>query len=329
MLRSSRVGLAAAVAVILTGTAAPTARAAEVDKLLPADSEYVVAVNVRQIVDSEIIKKYALGQIKDFLAGADAQKFLKDLGLDPLKDIDRIVVGASGTDQNDFKALAVIRGKFNPEKLYQAADAQTKKDPDHFSLVKDGADVMFKFQPDNGTPGYGTVINDTTLVVSTDKKLVSAALAASNGDKKPAINKDLAALVSRMDDKSSLYLCALTKDKLNKLKLPPGGGAPPNLQKQLGRLDSITAAVRVSADINFEISLGLADENAADEMGKDVDDGIQQIRGLAPILVANNPQMKPLAEAAKSLKSSVKGKNVNITGKLPGDAIGQLLNMGG
>jgi len=327
MLRPSRWGVAAAAAVVLAGLA-PTARAAEVDKLLPADSEYVIAVNVRQIVDSEIIKKYALGQIKDFLAGGDAQKFLKDLGLDPLKDIDRVIVGASGTDQNDFKGLAVVRGKFNPEKLYAAAEAQTKKDPDHFSLVKDGADVMFKFQPDQGNPVYGTVVNDSTVVVASDKKLVSAALAASSGDKKPAVNKDLAALISRMDDKSSLYLCALTKDKLNKLKLPQGG-APANIKDQLGKLDTVAASLRISADISFDVSLGMADDASADEMGKTVDDGIQQIKGLLPFLVANNPQLKPLADAAKSLKSGVKGKTVSISGKLPGDAIGQLINMGG
>jgi hypothetical protein len=324
MLRPSRLGLAAAVAVALAGTA-PTARAAEVDKLLPADSEYVVSFNVRQILDSEIIKKYALGNIKDFLEGGDAQKFLKELGLDPLKDVDRVIIGASGTDQNDFKGLAVIRGKFNPQKLYAAAEAQTKKDADHFSLVKDGQDVMFKYQPDDGVPMYGTVIDNTTLVLASDKKLVSTALAG--GGAKSAINKDLAALVSRMDEKSSLFVCLLTKDKLDKLRLPQGG-APAGLKDQLGKMDTVTVSVRVSADISFEASLGMADDKSADDMGKTVEDGLTQVKGLLPFLVANDPKMKPLADAAKSLKSAVKGKTVTISGKLPGDAIGSLINGG-
>lgn len=324
MLRPSRLGLAAAVAVALAGTA-PTARAAEVDKLLPADSEYVVSFNVRQILDSEIIKKYALGNIKDFLEGGDAQKFLKELGLDPLKDIDRVIVGASGTDQNDFKGLGVIRGKFNPQKLYAAAEAQTKKDADHFSLVKDGQDVMFKYQPDDGVPMYGTVIDNTTLVLASDKKLVSTALAG--GGAKSAINKDLAALVNRMDEKSSLFLCMLTKDKLDKIRLPQGG-APAGLKDQLGKMDTVTVAVRISADISFEASLGMADDKSADDMGKTVEDGLTQVKGLLPFLVANDPKMKPLADAAKSLKSAVKGKTVTISGKLPGDVIGSLINGG-
>ena len=59
-----------------------------------------------------------------------------------------------------------------------------------------------------------------------------------------------------------------------------------------------------------------------------VDDQINQIKGLLPFLVANDPNMKPLADAAKSLKSGVKGKTVSISGKLPGDAIGKLLKQG-
>ena len=328
MLRPSRFGVAAAVAAVLAGASAPAARAADVDKYLPADSEYVVAVNVRQVLDSEIIKKYALGQIKDLLAGSDPQKFLKDLGLDPLKDVDRVVIGASGTDQTDFKGLVIVHGKFDPQKLYKAAEAQTKKDPDHFSLVKDGADVMFKFQPDQGNPAYGTVINENTVVVGSDKKLITAALAASGGDKKPAIHKDLAALVNRMDEKASLYVCLLTKDKLAKLPIPGGAAAAPGLKDQLGKLDAVTVSVKVTADVALEVGLGLSDNNAADEMGKMVDDQINQIKGLLPFLVANDPNMKPLADAAKSLKSTVKGKTVSISGKVPGDAIGKLLKQG-
>ena len=70
-------------------------RAAEPDKLLPADADTVVTVNIKQILDTDIIKKYALEQLKQALDGQDAKKLLTELGLDPLKDIDRIVVGAN------------------------------------------------------------------------------------------------------------------------------------------------------------------------------------------------------------------------------------------
>src|SRR5687767_10960309 len=105
MLRS-RLGLGAALAVVLA--ASPTTRAAEPDKLLPADADTVMVVNVKQIIGSEIIKKYALEQMKQALQGGEAQKFFGELGLDPLKDVDKIVVGASGKDQADAKALIIV-----------------------------------------------------------------------------------------------------------------------------------------------------------------------------------------------------------------------------
>src|SRR5207248_2681975 len=195
MTRISRFGFGAALAVVLA--ASPAARAAEPDKLLPADSEFVLSVNFKQIVESDIIKKYALAQIKQALDGADAKKFLSDLGLDPIKDVERVVIGGSGKDQTDTKGLVIIHGKFDPEKLFKAAEAQTKKDPDHFTLVKDGNDKMFKYQPDNGNPVYATVVDETTVIAGSDKKMVTTALGA--GTKKPALGKDLSALITKQD----------------------------------------------------------------------------------------------------------------------------------
>ena len=324
MTRMSRFGLGAALAVAFAFT--PVARAADPDKLLPEDSEFVVSVNMKQVVDSDIIKKYALEQLKQAMQGADAKKFLTDLGLDPLKDIDRLVMGGSGKDQNDMSGLMIIHGKFDAEKLFKAAEAQTKKDPDHFTLVKDGKDVMFKYQPDNGNPAYATVVDDTTVIVGSEKKVITTALAV--GSKKPNLSKDLTALIAKQDDKASLWMVGVTKDKLNNVKLPKGGGAPANLQDNLQKMETVALVVRVTEDISLDVTIGMANADAADEMGKIIDDGLQQIKGAVPFLAAMNPKMKPLVDVVNTLKSTVKDKSINLTAKMPGKAIGGLLNMG-
>ena len=324
MLRLSRFAIAAVFAVAL----APTARAAEVDKLLPADAEYVIHFNLKQIIDSEIVKKYALEQLKQGLQGNDAQAMLKELGLDPLKDVEKITIGASGTDQNDAKALIIVRGNFDPDKLFKAADAAAKKDGDKFTLVKDGKDTMFKFQPDNGNPVYGTVVDNKTVIVGTDKKIITTASAAHAAGKPSAASKELTGLVARMDDKASLWVAAITKDKLNKVKLPPGGAGGQNIQDQLGKMDNVTLVLRVTGDISLDVNLGMATEGAAEEMGKTVDEGLTTIKGALPFLIANDARMKPLGDVAKSLKSEVKSKVVSISAKMPGAIIGKLINPG-
>ena len=62
MLRSSLLGLA----VIFS--AAPSARAADVDKLLPNDSEYVIYFNVKQIIESDLFKTQGPTAVKALLA---------------------------------------------------------------------------------------------------------------------------------------------------------------------------------------------------------------------------------------------------------------------
>src|ERR1700722_18043632 len=135
-------------AVLVAGLSSTTARAAEPDKLLPSWSELVLQVNVRQILDSDITKKYALEQLKQLLDGNDVKKILSELGLDPLKDIDQLVVGGAGTNKDDAKFIVIVHGKFNTDKLAKAAEAQTKREPDKFSKLVEGDTTIYKLQFD-------------------------------------------------------------------------------------------------------------------------------------------------------------------------------------
>ena len=124
-------------AAALLAVAAAPVRAAEIDVLLPAETESVMFVNVRQVLDSDLVKKYALGQIKQALQGNDAQKMLKGLGLDPLKDIDRVTIGSWGKGPEDMQAVAIVRGKFDPEKVLNAARDQAGKNADKMAIVEE------------------------------------------------------------------------------------------------------------------------------------------------------------------------------------------------
>jgi hypothetical protein len=328
MMRLTRLGLAAAFAIALV---APTARAAEPDKLLPADADTVAYVNVKQLLGSEVIKKYALEQIKQVLAGQEARKLLEEIGVDPLKDVDAVWVGSSGKTQDDTKALIVVHGKFDPEKLYKAAEAATKKDGDKFSMIKDGNTTMFKYQPDNdkANPVYGTVVDETTVVAGTDKKIIVAALKQAEEKKKSPIKAELADLVKKMDEKSSMYAVSIVKGKLDTVKLPQQ--LPIDLsgfEKALPKTDTVSIVIKVTADINLEVNFGMKDEDAAADMGDAMVKIIDGVKGLVPLVTMADPKLKPLAEVVKTLKSDVKTRNVVVTGKITGDNIGKMINPG-
>src|SRR5579859_3875269 len=66
----------------------PGVRAADVDTYLPADTESYLSINIRQILDSPLVKKAALGQLREALKSEDqVNDVLKDLGFDPFKDL--------------------------------------------------------------------------------------------------------------------------------------------------------------------------------------------------------------------------------------------------
>jgi hypothetical protein len=111
----------------------PAARAAEVDRLLPADSELVVTVNVRQILESPLFKKHvALKDAQDALTEhlpGEANQILKDLGFDPFTDLDSVTVAGPGGHDKD-RGLIVVRGRFDADKIKARAAQAAKDDPD-------------------------------------------------------------------------------------------------------------------------------------------------------------------------------------------------------
>jgi hypothetical protein len=332
MRRLSRVLLGAAIlAGVLTANSSTT-RAAEPDKLLPADADTVVSVNTKQILDSDIVKKYALEQLKQALDGQDAKKLLTDLGLDPLKDIDRVVVGANIKSFSDFKYLMIVHGSFDPDKLYKAAEKRSKENADSFAMVKDGDTVVFKYTPENGEkPVYGTVVNDKTVIAASDRKMIATALKAAEAGKKAPIKPELADLVKRMDEKSSFYACGLVKGKFDEFKLPQGGNIPVDLtaiMKLLPLTESMALSVKIGADVAVDVTLGMKDNETADEMRNALDELIKQVKPLAALAGAAQPQAKPLTDILNTVKTSAKDKDVTVSGKVTSANIGRMMKPG-
>src|SRR5437762_221558 len=95
--RLSRMGICS-LTLALAFVSVP-AQAAEVSKFLPSDSEAVWTLNVKQLLDSGLVKKYAMAEITKNLKGnADAQKAMAALGFDPLKDVSALIWAHANLD---------------------------------------------------------------------------------------------------------------------------------------------------------------------------------------------------------------------------------------
>jgi hypothetical protein len=327
MMRLSRLGLAVAITGLL---AAQTARAGEPDKLIPADADTITFINVKQLSASDVIKKYALEQLKQALAGEERTKLIEAMGIDALKDVETMWMTTSGKDMEDQKALVILHGDFNKEKIHRAFATAVRKEGDVYSTVKDGGTTLYKFQPEEGNPTYAVVIDEKTVVIGTDKKITTAAVEQAKDGKKSKVKAELAALIKPMDSKATIYAVSLVKDKFANVKLPAQDFIDlSGLEKALPNTDTLSIVIKVTEDIQLEVVFGMKDAESAEDMNKAMADLIQTIKGLVPLLAAADAKAKPLVDVVKTLKATVKDKNVTLSAKITGEIIGKLLNPDG
>jgi len=323
MNRLSRFVMIAAIVVGL-----PTlGRTAEVDALLPSETEQIVYMNVKQILGSDIIKKFALGQIKQALEGNDAQKFLKEIGLDPLKDIDTVNVGVWGQDKDNMSTLAVVRGTFDAEKLFTAAQKASKENADKVSIVEEGDYKLVKFVNKDGKPGYAAVADNKTVLIGSEKKIVAAGLTAAIKKVKPTLSKELAALLLKQDDKASMFMCGVTEGKLKDIpdiNVPVPGVDGEKIKDGLQKMNSLAMTINLGKEIALDIVMGMKDADAANDFGATMGKLTDTVKTFLPLLGMQQPNAGDLIKnISDTLKTKVKDKDISLTVKITADAIGK------
>lgn len=102
--------------LLLAARVLPAADAALPD-FLPPDTKVMIGVRLRAILGSQMFQSVASQAVT---AGSDWMTVASMIGFDPLKDIDEIYI-ASPADRQNAPALAIVRGRFDVERLSKDA----------------------------------------------------------------------------------------------------------------------------------------------------------------------------------------------------------------
>jgi hypothetical protein len=293
-------------AVVLAFGLTAAARAADTDRYVPADTEQVIVVNVKQLMTSDLVKKNFLPEIEKQLAkNKEYQQMSKATGLDLLKDVNTVVLANTGTTGD--KATVILRGKFDLDNIKTTLKAVEKDGK--LKISKLGDREMYEADA-NGKTFYSTFLDGTTMIGSTSEAVVKAAADGKVGK----LKGDLAAAVRGVDAKQSMWMAAVIPEEAKKL-LDNANQGPVEAMK---KVKTITAGLNLTKDLAASLAMQTGDPKAAKELGEFAD----QLKGLLAFAGQGNEQIAPLVkELQKSLKIVTTRGDLNISFSISGDVI--------
>jgi hypothetical protein len=305
---------------LLVGTL--PARAAEVDKFLPSDAEAVVTINVRQILDSELVKKYGLEHLKQAIKSKDeVQQTLESLGLDPLKDIDAFVSASPGGADTD-KGLFILHGKFDVAKFKAKGEEAAKEHKDIVKIIKAGDHTVYEVTlPQSPQTFHVAVVDSSTIVAAVSKEYVTDAFDKAAGKKEAAVKKEVRDLIQKADAKQSLWVAALGSG-LAKGQL----AGDPDAKAVLDKIKTLTGGVTVGDEVKAEFVIGAKSDKNAKELADVIEQGVMKAKGLLGFIAAQQKQLAPLLSVLETVKINAAGSDVTVKGEASKEVIEKALN---
>ncbi len=308
----------ASLAVVVGLLATSSAQALD-PKYLPNDTEIIVNLNYRQILNSDFLKsqKAALEQAKVAIENQmpnnkDVEEYLKLAGFKVERDLISVTFAMPASNDPEDATLIVV-GDFNNDKFYAAAKKAAAQNADVIKVSKKGTHQIIEITPAGGRRAFVSLVDGKTLVACTTDNGIQAAISRASGKKMTQLGAGVKKLIGRVNDKQSFSALA-TADALLKLMQ----NAPQQAKQAedfVRKMSGMAASVTVAKDVDFELNVGTNTAEDAQKLQqganlllfvfrKALEDKAQQDKKLAPVVSIMN-----------SIEASANGKNVVMEGK--------------
>jgi hypothetical protein len=312
------------VAVLLTVLLATLpGRAADLDPYLPEDTQTIINVNVRQLLDSPIVKKNFLEMAQEALRGQDqVQDILKDLGFDPFKDLDRVIIASPGGTEKD-RGLVIVHGRFDVAKFKAKGEDAAKDHPDNLKIQKvlGGKHTLYEVNmPDMDDPLFVAVAGRDTMLVSAGKDYVIDALKKAGKTDKPALkDKNFQNVLEKVDERQSLSLAVVKSPDIVKATRKLRG----DVKDMIDKVQALGGGLTISDEVKLELIITTKNAKEAKDLGDSTNKSLKLILGLAAAFTQNesSPEAEFVVELIKSLRVTSKEEAVLIKGRISSDLI--------
>lgn len=271
---------------------------------VPANAKWFAHMDVEAAVKSKMGSFLRENKALFRIEGLDAVE--RDLGFDPLKEVRGVTIFSSsslGEDEEEPTLVAATSAL-----VEQKAEELSAKQPG-FRKVSSAGLTYFSWDDDDETkyaavlPGKGA--DERLVVFAPDEAGLRAAAAVVSG-KKPGLAANSPLLATAPRAGSFLY-GAVSSIKAEQEEGDPGAAVL--RQSERGTLDVGEAGDEMFADL----TLAAKGEKEAANIGQ-VAGGLL---ALGRMVAGEDPDMKPLVEAANAITISVEGRNVMLRGRYP------------
>jgi len=274
-----------------------------VTKYLPDGTVVVVTLNFKQLLDAPLVK----GDEKASKQGmAEVSKVLEGFGVDPAKDVSRMVL-AAGEQMQPKNLLVLVEGRFDPAKVQAKLDDMAKDPKNNLQSAKEGGTTFYQVKlPQQALPNPAipntllmTVLDNEYIAVGVDKDALKEALAKKTPARKAEVKKDVLELVAKINPKETASLVVVPPADL--LAGSPAAG-----------LKNVTGGVTVTDGVKTEILVATKDADSAKAVATLIEDTLNQVKQLLPLIAGQQPGFGPKEQAmVKEMMDSIKTTAAN------------------
>jgi hypothetical protein len=306
----------------------------QVEKFLPDDADFVLVVNVKQALATPAFTKHYQKQVETLLKMDPVQAVLKGSGLDPLEDVERIIVavGPSShpTDRPGGGPFIIVEGRFDRAKLQARADELAKQFPAFLKTTTLGDAKVYSIGDRNDTM-FAAALSDSVIGLAPGKDLLGDMLSKAAGTKKTALkNATLPRLLAKLDPKD--VVCGAAAGEMiagsSYSSTDDGMG---NRQTKVTHhrladqgIASIVGGLTVGDDVKGKVTITAKDEAAGAKLAGQIKDGLEHIIKDGAREVERHKEIAPLLEAFKTVQVKSSGTTITLEGKAGVDVLANL-----
>jgi len=283
---------------------------------LPADTRFVMGVDVKRLVASPFYEKYGRNQ-PDGRPRAFTELEEKT-GLNPERDIDQVFVAGGGkASRGPGEGLVLVLGRFDRYKISRAIETEKKG----VTTKNYQGTTIYLFNEAREGKGRHTgavaFLDDDALVLGSQAAVEETIAGRLRGDTALRANPGLTALLESVKPGSTFWMVGdqtLLGQMPRSLPGAPDGSTP---GMTLPALKSIVVTGDLEPLLSFDVTGEAADEAAAQNLA----DVVRGFLALASLQAAQKPELKQLATAVSVTTENTK---VHVSGRFPYEVLDSL-----